>query len=75
MNNQISRTGRMFFPALVTGLVVLAAPAWGQVIDEDVKLLPSDGAASDWFGNSVAIVINPIRTFRIGRINFVIICR
>ena len=55
MNNQISRTGRMFFPALVTGLVVLAAPAWGQVIDEDVKLLPSDGAASDWFGNSIAI--------------------
>jgi FG-GAP repeat len=55
MNNQTFRTGRMLFSALVMGLVVLAAPALGQVINEDVKLLPSDGATGDEFGYSIAI--------------------
>ncbi len=55
MNNQTFRTGRMLFSALAMGLAVLAAPALGQVINEDVKLLPSDGAEHDAFGGSIAI--------------------
>ncbi|NOG55461.1 MAG: hypothetical protein HND57_14265 [Planctomycetes bacterium] len=37
-------------------VVALVAPAWGQqVITEDLKLLPSDGAAADLFGYAIAI--------------------
>ena len=42
--------------ALVAGFLAIVAPAWGQVINEDFKLLPSDGAQFDAFGYSIAIV-------------------
>ncbi len=35
--------------------VGFAAPTLGQVINEDLKLLPNDGAAGDGFGGSIAI--------------------
>ena len=41
--------------ALITGFVSLGTPAWGQVVNEDLKLFASDGAAGDQFGSSVAI--------------------
>ncbi len=41
--------------SLVAGLVALVAPAWGGVINEDLKLLPRDGASGHLFGNSIAI--------------------
>ncbi len=40
---------------LVTGFIAAAAPAVGQVIHEDFKLLASDGKSVARFGNSVAI--------------------
>ncbi len=36
-------------------LAIAALPAAGQVINEDAKLLPSDGAGGDEFGFSVAV--------------------
>ncbi len=36
-------------------LTTIATPAWGQAINEDVKIMASDGAADDEFGRSVAI--------------------
>ncbi len=47
----------MIILCLGTTVVLLnAAPAsWGQVINEDRKLLASDGAADDLFGGSVAV--------------------
>ena len=41
--------------ALVTGFFVVAAPAWGQSINEDFKLLANDGDESDSLGASIAI--------------------
>ncbi len=41
--------------SVVTWFVAAAAPAWGQVINEDLKLLASDGAADGGFGFSIAI--------------------
>ena len=40
---------------LVTGFLAVAAPAWGQVFNEDLKLLPDDGPGEDYFGYSIAI--------------------
>ncbi len=41
--------------ALVSGSVAIVAPASGQVINEDFKLLASDQASLDRFGESIAI--------------------
>lgn len=38
----------------LTALAALAAPAWGQMINEEFKITPSDGAHLDRFGMSVA---------------------
>ena len=46
---------RMFTRVAIALSLFVVLPAMGQVINEDFKLLPSDGAASDWFGISVAI--------------------
>ncbi len=45
----------LLFCALLTGIVIIAVPVWGQVINEDTKLVANDGAAYDGFGKSVAI--------------------
>ncbi len=55
MHNQIFPTNHLLLPILLTGLTALAAPAVGQVINEDVKLLASDGAGNDEFGQSIGI--------------------
>ena len=55
MNTQTFRTSRFLLPVVVMGVLALAAPALGQVINEDVKLLPSDGSGNDRFGNSISI--------------------
>lgn len=39
----------------VTMALGVAAPTFGQVINEDLKLLPLDGDAHDLFGRSIAI--------------------
>lgn len=46
---------RRFALAAITLSVIAALPAAGQVINENTKLLPSDGVAGDGFGHSVAI--------------------
>ena len=56
MHNRTSRTprtNRFLLAALVTGFVAVAAPAWGQVINEDLKLFAKDGAQDDFFGLSI----------------------
>ena len=55
MHNRTLPANRFLHAALVTGFIVIAAPARGQVINEDVKLLASDGAAFDNFGVAVSI--------------------
>jgi len=51
-----SGTRRCLLASLAAGVAVLGAlPAAGQPINEDLKLLASDGAASDRFGYSIAI--------------------
>ena len=55
MHNRTRRTNRFLLAALVTGFAAVAAPSSGQVINENLKLLPNDGAAGDWFGFSIAI--------------------
>lgn len=55
MSNQTIRTSRLLLPVVATGVLALAAPAFGQVINEDIKLLPSDGSVNAMFGNSIAI--------------------
>ncbi len=54
MHNRTSRATLPFLAALVTGFLGVAAPAWGQPINEDLKLLADDGAAGDGFGGSIA---------------------
>jgi hypothetical protein len=55
--NQNARSNHLhpLLAALVAGFAVLAAPAWGQVLDEDTKLLPDDGGENTFFGYSIAI--------------------
>jgi FG-GAP repeat len=48
-------TNRIIHVALLMVCAALAAPAWGQVINEDRKLLPLDGQLGDQFGQSIAI--------------------
>lgn len=56
MYDRSPRTNRFLLVTLVTGFVAIVGPAWGgQVIHEDLKLLASDGAENDWFGNSIVI--------------------
>ena len=55
MNNRTPRTNRFLLAALVTGFIAVAAPASGQVTNENIKLLASDGVAYDRFGVSIAI--------------------
>lgn len=45
---------RVALATFVSTSVVLV-PAVGQTISENFKIIASDGAADDWFGNSVAI--------------------
>ena len=41
---------------LGSGFFTLGVPVcWGQVLNENLKLLPSDGAAEDRFGHSIAV--------------------
>lgn len=55
MNRMIRRSGCSLI-VVSMAVVALVAPAWGQqVITEDLKLLPSDGAAADLFGYAIAI--------------------
>lgn len=49
-----SRSVFIFAGAIAVGVLV-AGPTFGQVINEDLKLLASDGAAEDFFGYSIAI--------------------
>ncbi len=49
------RTTHFLFIAIMTGLVAIAPPAWGQVINEDLKVVGSGGATGDEFGYSLAI--------------------
>ncbi len=51
MNNAI----RWHAIATTTLFAIATLPAAGQTINEDTKLLPSDGALGDYFGYSVAI--------------------
>ena len=46
---------RRFALVAITLSAVAALPAAGQVINEDAKLLPGDGAAEDFFGISIAL--------------------
>ncbi len=55
MNTQTCRANRIIVPALIMGGIAFVTPAFGQVTNEDVKLLPSDGEAGDQFGWSIAI--------------------
>ena len=55
MHNCTRRTNRYVHAALATGFIAVAAPAWGQVIHEDTKLLANDGVVFDRFGLSIAI--------------------
>lgn len=55
MSNQTFRTSRLLLPVMATGVLALVTPAFGQVINEDVKIFASDGAANDNFGESIAI--------------------
>ncbi len=49
------RFHNQFAFAAITLTSMIALPAAGQVINEQLKLHPDDGAADDWFGGSVAI--------------------
>ncbi len=55
MLNHPPRTNRLLITAMVAGFIGVAAPAWGQVIHEDLKLLARDGGPFDNFGVSIAI--------------------
>jgi hypothetical protein len=55
MNTQTFRTSRYLLPVIVTGVFALVSPAFGQVINEDVKLLANDGDVEDSFGYSISI--------------------
>ncbi len=55
MRNRINRVNRFLLAALVTGFVAVAAPAWGEVINEELKLLASDAVVYENFGVSIAI--------------------
>jgi FG-GAP repeat len=46
---------RVFATACVGGVLSLVSPAVGQVAHESMKIVPSDGQWSDWFGYSVAM--------------------
>ncbi len=48
-------TSRLFLAVLVTGFVVVAGTVDAQVLNEEFKILASDGAVDDWFGFSIAI--------------------
>ncbi len=48
-------TRRFMLAAFAAGIVAVIAPAWGQVINEDFKILASDGTVYDYFGYSVSV--------------------
>lgn len=52
---RLPRTNRPILAALGSALLTLVAPAWAQVIHEDLKLAAFDGMLGDGFGYSIAI--------------------
>ena len=54
------RSIRVLLVLAAVGCIVAAAPAFGALIHEDMKLLAADGAAGDEFGGSVAVSANRV---------------
>lgn len=52
---RLQTSPRRFALAAITLSAMAALPAVSQTINEDLKLLPTDGIANDWFGRFVAI--------------------
>ncbi len=55
MHSRTARTNRFLSAVLISMSAGIAAPATGQVINEDFKLMASDGETADMFGCSIAI--------------------
>ncbi len=55
MGYRTLRSNGVLLIVLLVGWGAVAAPARGQAIEEDLKVLASDGAAEDEFGHAVAI--------------------
>lgn len=49
------RKNHLLVFVFLTAFLAVAAPAFGQVMNEDLKLLPSDGGAGYEFGNAIAL--------------------
>ncbi len=60
---------RITFAALMAGIAFVAVSASGQVINEDLKLLASDGSTADWFGYSISIDSGVVAVGAIGDTN------
>ena len=56
-NTSLIHSGRLtaVFVVFAAGLAGVVTPTSGQVIDEEQKLLASDGGVADWFGKSVSV--------------------
>ena len=55
MNNSLHSGRGIRFTLSIVAMIAIAAPAYGQVMNEDIKLLAGDGAAGDFFGRSISI--------------------
>ncbi|QKK06719.1 MAG: hypothetical protein HND58_00115 [Planctomycetota bacterium] len=49
----LNRRGQVVGAVLFAGVCMVADSAAGQVIIEDLKIIPSDGIAGQWFGSAV----------------------
>lgn len=54
MNSRMLSKNRFLLLSFLIGTAMIAVPAFGQVINEDLKFIASDGAESDGFGYSIA---------------------
>jgi len=53
MHSQFLQRRSVFLIAGVLGVMGMGMPAWGQVVNEDLKILPTDGAEENSFGVAI----------------------